>query len=104
MVQTACKAASRPLRAANCRRNFTPRCEQPAAAALLEELPALDGKLITADPLHCQRGHARTIMAKGGDYRVQVKGNQSKLQAQARKLDALPDTPFLPTAKAATDG
>ena len=33
----------------------TPRCEQTAAAALLEKLPALDGKIITADPLHCQR-------------------------------------------------
>jgi len=82
----------------------TPRCEQTAAAALLEKLPALDGKLITADPLHCQRGHARAIVAKGGDYLVQVKGNQPKLLAQAQKLDALKDTPFLPTAKAATGG
>ncbi len=82
----------------------TPRCEQTAAAALLEKLPALDGKLITADPLHCQRGHARVIVAKGGDYLVQVKGNQPKLLAQAQKLDALKTTPFLPTAKAATGG
>jgi hypothetical protein len=65
----------------------TPRCEQTAAAALLEKLPALDGKLITADPLHCQRGHARTIVAKGGDYLSQIKG-----------------TPFLSTASPATDG
>ena len=33
----------------------TQRCELSAAAKLLEELPALDGKIITADPLHCQR-------------------------------------------------
>lgn len=82
----------------------TERCEQTAAVALLEKLPALDGKLITADPLHCQRGHARTIVEKGGDYLCQIKGNQSKLLERAHQLDALKDTPFLNTAKAATDG
>src|ERR1044071_2116492 len=39
----------------------TERCEQTAAAQLLEKLPALDGKIITADALHCQKEHARTI-------------------------------------------
>lgn len=82
----------------------TPRCEQCAAAALLEKLPALDGKLITADPLHCQRAHARTIVEKGGDYLFQIKGNQPKLLAQAQALDALEGPPFLNTAKAATAG
>jgi hypothetical protein len=82
----------------------TPRCEQTAAVALLEQLPALDEKLITADPLHCQRTHARTIVEKGGDYLFQVKGNQPKLLAQAQKLDALADTPFLSGARAATAG
>lgn len=82
----------------------TPRCEQTAAAALLEKLPALDGKLITADPLHCQRGHARSIVEKGGDYLFQIKGNQPRLLKRAQQLDALKDTPFLPTAKAATAG
>ncbi len=82
----------------------TPRCEPTAAAALLEALPALDGKLITADPLHCQRAHARGIVEKGGDYLFQIKGNQPKLQVQAQKLDALKGTPFLNTAKAATGG
>lgn len=82
----------------------TPRCEQTAAAALLESLPALDGKLLTADPLHCQRKSARTIVEKGGDYLFQIKGNQPNLLQQARGLDALPDTPFLSTPKPATDG
>ena len=82
----------------------TPRCEQTAAAALLEKLPALDGKLITADPLHCQRAHARIIVEKGGDYLFQIKGNQPKLLKQAKQFDALQGTPFLPTAKAATAG
>jgi hypothetical protein len=80
----------------------TPRCEQTAAATLLETRPALDGKLITADPLHCQRGHARTIVEKGGDYLLQIKGNQPKLLARAQGLDALKATPFLPTPNAAT--
>ena len=82
----------------------TPRCEQTAAAALLASLPALDGQLITADPLHCQRGLARTVVEKGGDYLCQIKGNQPKLLEQAQKLDALKNTPFLSTAKAATAG
>jgi hypothetical protein len=80
----------------------TPRCEQTVAAALLEQLPALDGKIITADPLHCQRGHARSIVEKGGDYLFQVKGNQPRLHKQAKGLDSLQGTPFLPTANLAT--
>jgi Domain of unknown function (DUF4338)/DDE_Tnp_1-associated len=82
----------------------TPRCEQTAAAALLDKLPALDGQLLTADPLHCQRGLARTIVEKGGDYLLQIKGNQPRLLGQAQKFDALQGTPFLPTTKAATGG
>lgn len=75
----------------------TPRSEQTAALALLEKLPALDGKIITADPLHNQRQHARIIVEKGGDYLLQIKGNQPNLLKQAQGLDALPDTPFLPS-------
>jgi Domain of unknown function (DUF4338)/DDE_Tnp_1-associated len=82
----------------------TPRCEQTAAAALLEKLPALDGKLITADPLHCQRPLARALVEKGGDYLSQIKGNQPKLLQHARKLDALPGTPFLSTPNPVTVG
>lgn len=81
----------------------TPRCEQTAAAALLEKLPPLDGKIITADPLHCQRAHARTIVEKGGDYLFQIKGNQPKLLRHAKKLDALKGTPFLSTPTPNTD-
>jgi hypothetical protein len=82
----------------------TPRCEQTAAAALLAKLPALDGKIVTADPLHCQRATARVIVEKGGDYLFQIKGNQPKLLEQAQKFDALKDTPFLNTPKAVTAG
>ena len=82
----------------------TPRCEQTAAAALLEKLPALDGKIVTADPLHCQRKTARVIVDKGGDYLLQIKGNQPKLLEQAQTFDALKGTPFLNTPKSVTDG
>lgn len=81
----------------------TQRCELTAAAALLEKLPALDGRIITADPLHCQRQHARTIVEKGGDYLLQIKANQPHLLQQAQGLDSLKDTPFLPTPIRDTD-
>ncbi len=81
----------------------TQRCEQSAAATLLEKLPALDGKIITGDPLHCQRSHGRTIVEKGGDYLFQIKGNQPKLLKQAQGVDGLKDTPFLPKPTPATD-
>lgn len=81
----------------------TRRCEQSAAAGLLEKLPALDDKLVTADPLHCQRPTARAIVNKGGDYLLQIKANQPKLLQQAQGLDSLPNTPFLPSPKTATD-
>jgi hypothetical protein len=81
----------------------TQRCEQTAALALRESLEALDGKLITADPLHCQRKVARVIVEKGGDYLLQIKGNQKHLLKQAQRFDALQDTPFLSSPKLDTD-
>jgi hypothetical protein len=75
----------------------TERCEQTAALALIQSLPALDGQMVTADPLHCQRKSAYAIVEKGGDYLSQIKGNQPRLLQQAQALDALPGTPFLST-------
>ena len=82
----------------------TERCEQTAARALLETLPALDGQIVTADPLHCQRQTARVIVEKGGDYLLQIKGNQPGLLKQAQGLDAVPGTPFLSKPSAGTAG
>ena len=73
----------------------TARCEQTVASALLETLPALDGKTITADALHTQKANARRIAEKGGEYLLQIKANQPVLLAHAQALDALPHTPFL---------
>ena len=75
----------------------TARCEQSAATALLSGLPALDDKIVTADALHCQKTTARTIVEKGGDYLLQIKGNQPKLLAQAEALNAQTSTPFFLT-------
>lgn len=63
----------------------TQRCEQSTAAALLESLPSLEGQTVTADPLHCQRQLARTIVEKGGEYLLQIKGNQKNLLAHAKR-------------------
>ncbi len=82
----------------------TARCEQTAAARLLEKIPALDGKMITADALHCQKSHARAIVEKGGAYLFQIKANQPGLLAQARACDALPGTPFLPRPRSVAAG
>lgn len=80
----------------------TQRCELSAASALLERVPALDGKIITADALHCQRSHAAKIVQKGGDYLLQIKGNQENLLAKAQGLDALKATPFFSKPKPGT--
>lgn len=72
----------------------TERCELSAASALLEQLPAIDGKMVTADALHCQRSHTSTIVQKGGDYLLQIKANQEKLFKKAQALDDLKTTPF----------
>jgi uncharacterized protein DUF4338/DDE family transposase len=78
----------------------TARCEQTAAAQLLASLPALDNKIITADALHCQKEHARAIVEKGGDYLLQIKGNQPTLLKQAEGLNAIQSSPFLHGPKA----
>jgi hypothetical protein len=82
----------------------TRRCELSAAQALLEREPSLDNKIITADPLHCQRTEARLIVEKGADYLIQIKGNQPKLLEKARGLDTLQSPPFLKKPNAPTGG
>ncbi len=72
----------------------TQRCEQSAALALLESLPALGGKIVTADPLHCQKKTARAIVEKSGDYLFGIEGNQPTLLAHAEGFDALESPPF----------
>lgn len=62
----------------------TERCELKAAQQLLAAVPSLDGKTVTADPLHCQKETARIILEKGGEYLLQIKANQPTLLETAR--------------------
>jgi hypothetical protein len=71
----------------------TQRCEMKVAQQLLASMPDLDGKTITADPLHCQKETARIIAEKGGEYFLQIKGNQANLLQYARNRTA--DSPLL---------
>ena len=72
----------------------TPRSEQAVAQELVDGLPALDGQLVSADALHCQRALARSIVEKGGEYLLQIKGNQPLLEERARTKEQTPGTPF----------
>ena len=52
--------------------------EIPALPELLELLD-VKGRTVTADAMHAQRGSAAAIVAKGGDYALQLKRNQGGL-------------------------
>lgn len=64
----------------------TERCELKAAQELLARC-GLDGRTVTADALHCQKETARIVAEKGGEYLLQIKGNQPGLLARAEALD-----------------
>lgn len=53
--------------------------EIPAVQELINLLD-LKGAVVTADAMHCQVDTARTIIDKGADYILMVKGNQPSLQ------------------------
>ena len=60
-----------------------------AGALAVLELLDLAGATVTADALHCHRAMAEAIRARGGDYALALKGNQSSLLRDARiRLDA----------------
>jgi predicted transposase YbfD/YdcC len=44
---------------------------------------SLQGCIVTADALHCHRQFARSVLARGGDFVLALKQNQSKLFAHA---------------------
>ena len=67
---------------------------ESAATTAQDHADALAGKVVTADALHCQRPLARTIVEKGGEYLLQIKGNQPHLEERARAKGATPGTPF----------
>jgi predicted transposase YbfD/YdcC len=68
---------------------------QAAIKAL--NLLSLKGCTVTADALHCHRRMTQTIRNAGGDYVLAIKGNQSKLAAEAAAaLDAAEANPRTP--------
>lgn len=62
-----------------------------AAPRLLEQVP-LDGKIVTGDALHTQRGTSQQIVTDGGDYLWPVKENQPRLYEDIQRLFA-PEKP-----------
>jgi hypothetical protein len=66
-------------------------------AELIEALPALDGKIVTADARYCLKTPARVIVEKGGDHLSPIKANQPGLLAQAQVFVALPDPLLVPS-------
>jgi hypothetical protein len=81
----------------------TRRCEQSAALSLLESLPTLEEKVVSADALHCQKATARAIVEKGGEYLLQIKANQPALLEQAEAAGAV-SSPLLPRPTVDTAG
>src|SRR3954470_889152 len=53
--------------------------EVAAFTLALAALPELADVLVTADALHCQRGHADFLATRGGHYLFTVKGNQPRV-------------------------
>ena len=43
----------------------------------------LEGKTVTADPLYCQKDTAHAIVENGGNYFLEIKGNQLAKSARA---------------------
>ncbi len=62
-----------------------------AIPTLLDVL-ALAGRIVTIDAMGCQTAMARTIHAKGGDYVLSLKGNQTRLHDDIRTLCADAET------------
>lgn len=58
-------------------------CEMKAAQRMIRQQEDLSGKVITADPLHCQRETANEIVAKGGEFIFQLKDNQKNARKTA---------------------
>src|SRR5262245_13969292 len=63
--------------------------------AALEVIGLIDlkGRIVTADALHCNRRMVETIIEKGGDYCIALKGNQESLLSDARACLAKVDDP-----------
>jgi predicted transposase YbfD/YdcC len=66
--------------------------EIPAVPELLG-LRTLDGCIVTADAMHCQKDTAQAILARGGDYVLALKANQPALYEDVPLLLDDPQAP-----------
>jgi predicted transposase YbfD/YdcC len=66
--------------------------EIPAVPELLALL-ALEGCIVTADAMHCQKGTAEAILARGADYVLALKANHPALFEDVRLLIDDPQAP-----------
>lgn len=73
-----------------------------AARALLKCLE-LEGRLVTADAIHCQTETAQVILERGGDYLLRVKANHPALHAMLKDYFADPQTRAGLASAATTD-
>jgi hypothetical protein len=70
-------------------------CELKAAQRMICTQSDLTNTIITADALHCQRESARAIVERGGEFILQVKGNQ-KTVLECAEIKTKDLAPFLP--------
>jgi predicted transposase YbfD/YdcC len=64
----------------------TNKGNETSAVAKLLQMLSLNGAIVTADALNCQRDIARQITVQGGDYVLALKGNHGALHADVRRL------------------
>ena len=74
------------------------RCELKAAQKMIGKHDDLTNTVITADALNTQKDTARAIVERGGEYCIQVKGNQKTIRHEA-ELSAKELSPLLPRSK-----
>lgn len=74
-----------------------------AARALLRCLE-LEGRLVTADAIHCQTETARLIRERGGDYLLRLKANRPALQEMVASYFDIPDVRASLATAVTTDG
>lgn len=79
------------------------RCELKAAQTLLTSASVVNGRIVTGDALHNQRETAQIIVEQGGEFLLQVKGNQPSLQDKTEKCIAAKGSPFFAKTKKNTD-
>jgi predicted transposase YbfD/YdcC len=70
------------------------KTHEAAGVVRVLEMLSLEGSIVTADALNCQRNIAQQIISQNGNYVLALKGNHGALHAAVRHLfDALGDDP-----------